>query len=131
VKYFEILHIGLDLDHSYLKNKLDSVRVFQDNQLGELKKCVDLVTSFNNQIGECMITKNSIRETFMNGDSYKTQIDYMLSLDIGLTDPNIIHAENGFVLTKEMVKKLPKHVYFQPFQKNYVKLVLLNFNVFI
>lgn len=115
-KYFDILHIGLDLDKSWLRNKTDST--FEGNQISERHKCIELVTSLNNHLNKCVVSIDSIYDAFANASSYKKQIDHMLTMDLKLDDPNVVHEENGFVLTKSMVKQLPKHMYFQPPKKN-------------
>ena len=115
-RYFHVLHIGYELDQEWLKRKnLSNITTFEGTQIGERQKCIKLAESFNTHFGEELISIEDIYEQFASVSSYKKQIDFLLeNEDLGLTDPNILHEENGFVLTKKMMKQLPKHIYFKP-----------------
>lgn len=118
-KYFEILHIGHELDKEYMIEKPDT-HIFEGQQENEFKKCIDIINSFNNYQDdkEAIISTEYAHETFRNTSSYKFQIDFMFSNeDLGLKDPNIIYEENGYTLTKKMLKELPSHIYFTPPKK--------------
>jgi hypothetical protein len=117
-KYFEILHIGHELDKEFMKN---DTTIFEGKQETEFKKCIDIINSFNNyqENKEKVISIEDAYETFTDTSSYKSQIDFMFTNeDLGLKDPHIIHEEDGYVLTKKMIKKLPSHIYFTLPKKN-------------
>jgi hypothetical protein len=116
-RYFHVLHLGYELDQEWLKRKtLSNTITFEGSQLEERNKCIKLVEAFNTHfLEEEIIPIDDIYEAFASASTYKTQIDLLLqNEELGLKDPNILHEEKGFVLTKKIMKQLPKHLYFKP-----------------
>lgn len=120
-KYFEILHLGHDLDKQLQVSKSNgSICVkFEEKQKEELDKCIELIKSFNKHYTDNQISIEEVYDEFNNTSSYKKQIDFLLcNEELGLKDPNVLHEENGFILTKKMCKPLNKHMHFTSAKNN-------------
>jgi hypothetical protein len=120
-KYFEILHLGHDLDKQLQESKSNGKICvkFEEKQKEELDKCIELIKSFNKHYTQNQISIDDVYDEFNNTSSYKKQIDFLLcNEELGLKDPNILHEENGFILTKKMCKPLNKHMHFTSAKNN-------------
>jgi hypothetical protein len=112
-KYLSVLQNGYELDQEWLKNKsVIKYENFEQTQIREKNICIELIQSLNEHLGKDLVSIDELYESFATTSSYKTHIDFLLQHN-ELKDPNVIHEENGFVLTKRMLKKLPKHMFFK------------------
>jgi hypothetical protein len=138
-RYVDILYIGAELDEQYTSVHED------DYRCAERKKCINLCNSYNaflmdlpiknssdkDKISDRIIPIAELYNSFQDISSYKMHIDHMWYLKENATeglddnlkdlmDPNTnasVYEENGFVLTKKMLKSLPNYLYFRPPRK--------------
>jgi hypothetical protein len=142
----DILYIGADLDEqeSSVQHDEDNCAELDTIRCTEREKCINLCNSYNtylmmdvpvinasdkDKIADRIIPIAELYKSFQDISSYKMHIDLMWYLKENsteggdnvlkdLNDPNIVHEDKGFVLTKKMLKCLPVHLFFQPPRQN-------------
>lgn len=116
-KYNDIVHTGIDLDRRELKHKIlvNETASEKIKSLTDLKTCIDIIRAFNEVRSQELIPETIALDAYLDvGEhTFKAHLDRLKQIE-QMKDPNIVFEENGFVLTKEMLNNLPRHVYFQP-----------------